>query len=355
MDQKTESYQIIDFPAERRAMPAYLELKSVRHVMYALLDVDITLPRRFIEEYKAKTGEKLSFTGYMALCLARAVDENKTVQAYRKGSKQLIVFDDVDVGIMIERKQGESPVLTGYVIRAANRKTVWEIHQEIRTTQLEPVPPNNGMPAWFRSALLLPWPLSVQFKVFFRMIMLHNPTIVTSMGGTVGISSVGMFGKGHAGWGISSGSHALDLIVGGTARRQAEVEGRIESREMLSLTIIFDHDVIDGAPAARFTRRLLELIESGYGLTEGTPQAVPSAEPSAAYNSSGTIKAHPASVYRKLDITNRIEAVARDRQLDILPNSSSSKLLFTGPYLNWWSDTDNEKIEEKCKAFKVVL
>jgi len=98
------------------------------------------------------------------------------------------------------------------------------------------------------------------------MIMLRNPTIVTSMGGTVGISSVGMFGKGHAGWGISRGSHVLDLIVGGTAPRLAEVEGRIESRKMLSLTIIFDHDVIDGAPAARFTRRLLELIENGFGL-----------------------------------------------------------------------------------------
>ena len=37
---------------------------------------------------------------------------------------------------------------------------------------------------------------------------------------------------------------------------------------MLSLTVVFDHDVIDGAPAARFTRRLVELIESGYGLGE---------------------------------------------------------------------------------------
>jgi pyruvate/2-oxoglutarate dehydrogenase complex dihydrolipoamide acyltransferase (E2) component len=278
MNNNAGSYQIIDFPAERRAMPAFLELKSGRHVMYALLDVDVTISRRFIEDYKAKTGEQLSFTGYMALCLARAVDENKTVQAYKKGAKRLIVFDDVDVGMMIERKQGETSVLTGYVIRAANRKTVWEIHQEIRLAQSQPVPPNNGMPAWFRSALLLPWPLSALFKVLFRMIMLRNPTIVTSMGGTVGISSVGMFGKGHAGWGIASGSHGLDLIVGGTARKLMEVEGRIESREMLSLTIIFDHDVIDGAPAARFTRRLVELIESGFGLDEDQAQTVPSAE-----------------------------------------------------------------------------
>jgi pyruvate/2-oxoglutarate dehydrogenase complex dihydrolipoamide acyltransferase (E2) component len=61
------------------------------------------------------------------------------------------------------------------------------------------------------------------------------------------------------------------------------VDGRIESREYLSLTIIFDHDVIDGAPAARFTRRLVELIESGYGLDEeqfiSTMQTGPVAAP----------------------------------------------------------------------------
>ncbi len=87
------------------------------------------------------------------------------------------------------------------------------------------------------------------------MAIRRDPTIVTSMAGTVGISSVGMFGKGHGGWGISAGTHVLDLVVGGTAWKPAEVEDRIEPREILNLTIIFDHDVIDGAPAARFTRK----------------------------------------------------------------------------------------------------
>ena len=32
----------------------------------------------------------------------------------------------------------------------------------------------------------------------------------------------------------------------------------------------------------------------------------------------GTIKAHAASIYRKLDVTNRTEAVARARQMGIL-------------------------------------
>jgi pyruvate/2-oxoglutarate dehydrogenase complex dihydrolipoamide acyltransferase (E2) component len=32
------------------------------------------------------------------------------------------------------------------------------------------------------------------------------------------------------------------------------------------MTILIDHDAINGAPAARFVSRLTELIESGYGL-----------------------------------------------------------------------------------------
>jgi pyruvate/2-oxoglutarate dehydrogenase complex dihydrolipoamide acyltransferase (E2) component len=268
MNNKPTPYHIVDMPPERRGMAAFQELKAGKHCMYALLEADVTVAREFIEKYKSTTGEQLSFTGYLIACLARAVDEDKTVQAYRKGSKQLVVFDDVDVGFMIELQKGEKRFLTGRVIRGANHKTFWEIHQEIRSLQSTQTLADEQSVAWFRSAMLLPWPLSGWFKAIFRIVMRNNPAMVTSMGGTVGISSIGMFGKGHAGWGIANGSHGLDLVVGGTSQRLAEVEGRIESREILSVTIIFDHDIIDGAPAARFTRKLVELIESGYGLDQ---------------------------------------------------------------------------------------
>ena len=52
----------------------------------------------------------------------------------------------------------------------------------------------------------------------------------------------------------------------GIIRKPAIVDGRIEPRDMLCLTVGFDHDVVDGAPAARFVERLVALIESGYGL-----------------------------------------------------------------------------------------
>lgn len=82
------------------------------------------------------------------------------------------------------------------------------------------------------------------------------------------ITSVGMFGGSHSGWGLTPTPQSLGLVVGGIAWKPAIVEGRVEPREILNLTVMFDHDVVDGAPATRFTRSLVELIESGYGLDE---------------------------------------------------------------------------------------
>jgi pyruvate/2-oxoglutarate dehydrogenase complex dihydrolipoamide acyltransferase (E2) component len=72
----------------------------------------------------------------------------------------------------------------------------------------------------------------------------------------------------RGGWGLAPAGQSLLLIVGGIAVKPAVVEDRIEPRDILDLTIAFDHDVIDGAPAARFARRLVDLIESGAGLRD---------------------------------------------------------------------------------------
>jgi pyruvate/2-oxoglutarate dehydrogenase complex dihydrolipoamide acyltransferase (E2) component len=281
MNKKIRGCHVVDLSPARRLMINMLDLSGPAHNMYGLLEVDVTIARQFIEEHRARTGETLSFTAFLTLCLACAVDENKAVQAYLKGRKQLVLFDDVDVGMMIEGKIGDKRALMGHVIRGANRKTYRQIHDEIRSVQSTPVPPNRGLPSWFRTAMLLPWPLSWLFKAFIRMAERRDPTFGTSMGGTVSMTAVGMFGEGHSGWGIYPTTGTLGLVVGSIARKPAVVEGQIEPREILHLTVVFDHNVIDGAPAARFTRRLIELIESGYGLDEDQNTSASDIEPTA--------------------------------------------------------------------------
>jgi pyruvate/2-oxoglutarate dehydrogenase complex dihydrolipoamide acyltransferase (E2) component len=268
MSDKVGPYHVVDLSPGRRAWVNTLDLSGPTHWMYGLLEVDVTVVRQFIRERKARTGETLSFTGFLIYCLARAVDENKEVQAYLKGRKQIVVFDDVNVGLMVEHKAGEKRALMGHIIRAAQRKTYLEIHEEIRNAQSEPVPAGSGMAGWFRSLMLLPWPLSKVVKAFMGMVTRRDPTIRMSTSGTVAVTAVGMFGKGHSGWGITTMPHSLSLLVGSMSWKPAVVEGRIEPREILNLTVMFDHDVVDGAPATRFVRRLMQLIESGAGLEE---------------------------------------------------------------------------------------
>jgi pyruvate/2-oxoglutarate dehydrogenase complex dihydrolipoamide acyltransferase (E2) component len=269
MKEQPAHYQIDDLSTARRQMPNFLNLFWWRHIIYGLLEVDVTTVRHFIQEHKERTGEALSFTGYLAFCLAHAVGEDKSIQGFLKGNRQLVVFDDVDVAIPIERRVDGTRVPTSHIIRGANNKAFREIHREIRWVQSQPVAANKGFAPWLRSGMLLPGPLSTLFVALVRAANRLNPAITASVAGTVGVTAVGMFNHGRGvGWGLTPPAHSLGLVVGGIALKPAVVGDQILPREILHLTIGFDHDVVDGAPAARFVQRLTELIESGYGLLE---------------------------------------------------------------------------------------
>ena len=104
MNKNIGPYRVVNLSPGRRALMNALDLAAPTHYMYGLLEVDVTVARQFIAEHKARTGETFSFTGFLVFCLARAVEENKEVQAYLKSRNQLIMFDDVNVGVMVEHK-----------------------------------------------------------------------------------------------------------------------------------------------------------------------------------------------------------------------------------------------------------
>ena len=79
------------------------------------------------------------------------------------------------------------------------------------------------------------------------------------------VTSVGMFGTA-AGWGVPLPGHTLCLTVGGIEHKPVLNNGDLQNREHLCLTVSFDHDIVDGAPAARFIQRLASLVQEGAGL-----------------------------------------------------------------------------------------
>ncbi|HKW20056.1 MAG TPA: 2-oxo acid dehydrogenase subunit E2 [Ktedonobacterales bacterium] len=263
MRQQHADYQVAPYQKLRQfSVDMY---RSVRHkpLMHGLIEVDVTRARAALRVHKAQTGESLSFTAFLSTCLAKAVDEHKAVQAFRKGKKQLVLFKDVDILARIERDVGGEKYVMPYVIRAANRKTVRQIHNEIRAAQLV------DMRHMLTQFWYLPTMLFKPFIWTFAEIGKRRPQLGKKFFGTVGITSVGMFGAGP-GWGIPPAMPtALMLTVGGIGEKQVMVDGHPAVREYLSLTISIDHDLVDGAPAARFTQRLKALIESGYGLDLG--------------------------------------------------------------------------------------
>lgn len=262
MRDRRDQAEIVPFPRVRQPIvDALHRAGKTMSPMHALVEFDVTEPRARIREHRKTTGQALSFTAFLVHGLARAVDEHKAVQAYRKGSR-LVIFDDVDVSVMVERdidEQGKAPIYP-HVIKGANRKTMGEIQAEIGAAKSEDP---SRLAKWTGRY----WHLPRFIRSLLWRVWLGSPSWRRKLTGTVALSSVGMFGKG-AGWGIPVSTYTLGILVGGIAEKPGVVDGLIVPRQYLSVTATFDHDVVDGAPAARFVGRLKEIVEAGLGLPE---------------------------------------------------------------------------------------
>jgi pyruvate/2-oxoglutarate dehydrogenase complex dihydrolipoamide acyltransferase (E2) component len=266
------SYQEREFPAFRSPTIDTLSWGSQRHHIPILLEVDVTAAREAIHHQKQQ-GQHLSFTGWMVKCIAQAVSEHQSVHALRQGKRRLVIFDDVDVSVIVERAVGQpgthESLPMPYIIRKANEKSVADISSEIHAAQHQPVASgevqlNSSRAVWItKLSTLLPKFLR---DWFFWQPLFRNPVMFKRFMGTVSVTALGMVGQGGMSWGIPIGIHPLIVAVGAIAKRPGVVHDQIVIREYVGLTILFDHDVTDGAPVARFIKRLEQLITSGYEL-----------------------------------------------------------------------------------------
>lgn len=58
----------------------------------------------------------------------------------------------------------------------------------------------------------------------------------------------------------------MNFTLGSITTKPGVVRGAVVPREVLNLTVLIDHDVVDGAVVARFFTRLNELVGEGCGL-----------------------------------------------------------------------------------------
>jgi pyruvate/2-oxoglutarate dehydrogenase complex dihydrolipoamide acyltransferase (E2) component len=262
MTRARAGYEVRPFPKIRRAYVDVLREGHRRHIIHGLIEVDVTAARSAIRERDvANDDQQLSFTGFVVACVGRAVDEDRMMHAHRWGRRKLVLFEDVDVNLQLEQTDEDgNRIVQSRIVRAANRKTVGEISSEIREAQQIGHADRRRLRGtrWF---VTLP---RLVREVTWRLVM-RRPWWTKRFGGTVAVSSVGMFGSA-LGWGIPITPAPLMVTIGGIGPRPVLIAGDVVERQHLSLTVSVDHDIIDGAPAARFVESLRHLIEEAHGL-----------------------------------------------------------------------------------------
>ena len=251
------TYTSVPFPRIRKASVDLFRAASRKHMIHSMIEVDISGLRDRIRTARRETGEFISLTGYLIAQITRVVEKNPQVNAYRNRKNQLILFHEVDVSTTIERKTGGQHLVVPKIIRAANRKSVPEISKEI---QDEKTAETSEAEVYRMMKLYLSLPVFIRSWMF--RILDRSPVQMKKRAGTIMVTSVNMAGEG-AGWGIPVASHTFNVVIGGIVRRAVKTGEITAEREHICLTLSFDHDIVDGAPAARFTRQLIKQIQNG--------------------------------------------------------------------------------------------
>jgi pyruvate/2-oxoglutarate dehydrogenase complex dihydrolipoamide acyltransferase (E2) component len=260
MNGKTQNdgYHIVEFPRVREIVIDVMVPAEKKHMIHVLFEADVTDVRKYRERKKIEGVVVPSLTAFIIKCVADAAMTNKRIAALRFASRKLAIFDDMHVSCNVEKEiDGQSQPM-GTVIRQANRKTVNEIHDEIHSYADEGYKKQIGQMKFIAK-------IPRFLRAIFISLMLNNPNMITKRGFNIIVTSMGMFGAG--GGHVIPYQHAsLCISVGGITKKPGMVDDQVEPREYLSITATFDHDITDGAPAARFAQLLKDYIERGHGL-----------------------------------------------------------------------------------------
>ena len=251
-----EGYKIIPLTFNRKAVIASATVTKEKNTIHCITEVDITEPRKIFNSHFKTTGEKLSLTAYIVTCLAHTIRDHPLLNSFIKGNRQ-IILDDVTVSVLMEREIEGEKVPEPYAVQKAQAKSFRQINDEIRAAQKISGNKLGNLTGstWFR---LIPGFL---MRSFMRIAEKN-----VSMGkryGKVAVTAVGMFSRESV-WFIPHGSATVLVTVGGINLKPVKENDQIVEKEHLCLTISFDHNIVDGAPAARFVKQLSETLKAGF-------------------------------------------------------------------------------------------
>jgi pyruvate/2-oxoglutarate dehydrogenase complex dihydrolipoamide acyltransferase (E2) component len=263
-------YSIGRLPASRKGIIDYLGQADKSHSVSALFDFDVTEIRSAVRAWRRLHKKPLSLSVYFLYLYVRAIGQVPVMQRAVYKRNRYVDFDDVDCAVLVERRIDGRPSATTRIIRAAQDLSLEGLMDEIDdAVRGEDAQLFSGRRKFDVKNLAAYLPRFLRVAIL-RHILHYDPTLKKKMFGTVSFTAVSMFAQGN-GWAVSLTPHPANFILGGIATQPRYIGGELIPRDILSATLTFNHDLIDGAEATRFINILKKLAGKLYGLEEVRP------------------------------------------------------------------------------------
>ena len=227
-------FRVIPFEGMRKVIAdnMHASLQNAAQLT-AFTEVDVTEMVRFRdlarEEYKKDDSVKISFNDIIVMATARALMRHPIMNSTLVGD-EILVHDSVHLGIAVALSEG----LIVPKLRHAEKKNLLQIAKEVR---------------------------QLAQKAREGALVIEEVT-----DGTFTISNVSMLGMDGFTPVLNPPETGI-LGVGRVIEKPAVFEGEIAIRHMMTLSLTFDHRVVDGAPAMTFLKTLARSLEQPMLLT----------------------------------------------------------------------------------------
>lgn len=276
--------------------------------IYGDLDVDAAALLAYADQLRRETGVHVTVTHLVGRAIAHAIAANPDVNGVLRHGR-FRPRESVDV-FFIATIGGDD--LSGVKVGGADRKSAVDVAAEVSDRVAAMTEGRD--PEFGRTKRLLTWaplPLLRATVALTAWLSTDRERDLPRLGvrrhpfGSAMVSSVGMFGIGHAYAPLAAFYRVpLLVLVGEVAQRPVAVEGLVVVRPVLPLAVTIDHRYVDVAHAARLAAAVRDYCRDPAAF-EPEPRriATQTASPTPASSPPNPIMQAPASDHSSRSVT----------------------------------------------------
>lgn len=258
--------------------------------VYGTLELAMDEAMRYLEEFRRKTGRRLTVSHLMAKAAAMVLKECPEANAVLRFNR---VYLRRRIGVFFQvvmADEGQSKVdLSGATLYDVEQKSLVEICDEFEQKVAKVRARKDEALEKTRSTFLsIPYLLLnlvlrlISFLSFTLNLDLRRLGIPQDPFGSIMVTNVGSLGLDVAYVPLIPYSRVPILLAVGAVKEAARVvDGRVEPRKVMSVNATFDHRLIDGFHAAAMSKVLRAWMEHPYEHFDRLGGEGPSAAPGA--------------------------------------------------------------------------